>query len=133
LIENAFVPVEKWREGGRMEMMREGDGGWLLCENLMGCSDSDAGLAPMSPLCVVSVREGVNQGVLFYSFLSSSSSSSSSYSFPCLIMGTGNAEGGGEVVPDGVTSPHSDPLRDGSVLLLGFGKLLLGAEGLVAL
>jgi len=114
-----------------MEMMREGDGGWLLCENLMGCSDSDAGLAPMSPLCVVSVREGVNQWVLFYSFLSSSSSSS--YSFPCLIMGTGNAEGGGEVVPDGVTSPHSDPLRDGSVLLLGFGKLLLGAEGLVAL
>jgi hypothetical protein len=86
--------------------------------------------ANVSSLRCICEGGGVNQGVFLYSFLSSSSSSSS---FPCLVMGTGNAEGGGEVVPDGVTSPHSDPLRDGSVLLLGFGKLLLGAEGLVAL
>lgn len=37
------------------------------------------------------------------------------------------------VVPDGVASPQADPLRDGSVLLLRFGKLLLGAERFVGL
>lgn len=31
-------------------------------------------------------------------------------------------------IPDGVTSPQTDPLWDRSVLLLGSGKLLLGAE-----
>ncbi len=36
-------------------------------------------------------------------------------------------------IPDGVTSPQSDPLRDRSVLLLGSCELLLRAEGLVAL
>jgi hypothetical protein len=36
-------------------------------------------------------------------------------------------------IPDGVTSPQSDPLRDRSVLLLGSRELLLRAEGLVAL
>jgi hypothetical protein len=36
-------------------------------------------------------------------------------------------------VPDGVTSPQSNPLGNGSVLLLSSGELLLGAEGLVAL
>jgi hypothetical protein len=36
-------------------------------------------------------------------------------------------------VPDGVTCPQSDPLRDRPVLLLSFGELLLRAEGLVAL
>jgi hypothetical protein len=36
-------------------------------------------------------------------------------------------------LPDGVVGSQPDPLRDGTVLLLGFGKLLLGAEGLVAL
>jgi hypothetical protein len=37
------------------------------------------------------------------------------------------------IVPDGVTSPQSDPLWNGSVLLLGSCELLLRAEGLVAL
>lgn len=32
------------------------------------------------------------------------------------------------VVPDGVAGPQANPLRDGAVLLLRFGKLLLGAE-----
>jgi hypothetical protein len=41
--------------------------------------------------------------------------------------------GGWFDVPDGVTSPQSDPLRDRSVLLLGFRQLLLRPEGLVAL
>ena len=36
------------------------------------------------------------------------------------------------VVSDGVTGPQTNPLGDGTVLLLGFGKLLLGAETLVA-
>jgi len=36
-------------------------------------------------------------------------------------------------VPDGVTGPQSDPLRDGPVLLLGSRELLLRAEGLMAL
>ncbi|KAK2628534.1 hypothetical protein QTJ16_001637 [Diplocarpon rosae] len=36
-------------------------------------------------------------------------------------------------VPDGITSPQSDPLWDRSVLLLGSGELHLCAEGLVAL
>jgi hypothetical protein len=31
-------------------------------------------------------------------------------------------------IPDGVTSPQTNPLWDGSVLLLGSGKLLLGTE-----
>jgi hypothetical protein len=36
------------------------------------------------------------------------------------------------VVSNGVTSPEANPLRDGTVLLLSFGKLLLGTETLVA-
>jgi hypothetical protein len=36
-------------------------------------------------------------------------------------------------LPDGVTGSQTDPLRNRTVLLLGFGKLLLGAEGLLAL
>ena len=40
---------------------------------------------------------------------------------------------GGLFVPDGVTGPQSNPLWDGSVLLLRTRKLLLGTEGLVAL
>jgi hypothetical protein len=39
----------------------------------------------------------------------------------------------GQSVPDGVTSSQADPLGNGPVLLLGFRKLLLGSEGLVAL
>ena len=39
----------------------------------------------------------------------------------------------GRVVPNGVVGPEADPLRDGAVLLLGLGQLLLGAEGLVGL
>jgi hypothetical protein len=39
----------------------------------------------------------------------------------------------GWYLPDGVTGPETNPLGDGTVLLLSFGKLLLGAETLVAL
>jgi hypothetical protein len=38
-----------------------------------------------------------------------------------------------EVVPDGITGPETNPLRDGSVLLLCSGELDFCAEGLVAL
>ncbi len=37
------------------------------------------------------------------------------------------------IVPDGVTSSQSDPLRNWTVLLLGSGELLLRTEGLVGL
>lgn len=36
-------------------------------------------------------------------------------------------------VPDGVASAQANPLGDGAVLALSLSKLLLGAEGLVAL
>jgi hypothetical protein len=39
----------------------------------------------------------------------------------------------GTGIPDGVSSPQTDPLRDGSILLLSLCKLDLGAERLVAL
>jgi hypothetical protein len=37
------------------------------------------------------------------------------------------------VVSDGVTGPETNPLGNRTVLSLSFGKLLLGAETLVAL
>lgn len=37
------------------------------------------------------------------------------------------------IVPDSVTGAQTDPLGNGTVLLLGLGKLLLGLEGLLAL
>ena len=40
---------------------------------------------------------------------------------------------GGRNLPDGVAGSQTNPLRDGAVLTLSFGKLLLGAESLVAL
>jgi hypothetical protein len=36
-------------------------------------------------------------------------------------------------LPDGVASAQANPLGDRAVLALSLGKLLLGAEGLVAL
>ncbi len=39
----------------------------------------------------------------------------------------------GLCLPDGVTGPETNPLGDGTVLLLSFGKLLLGTETLLAL
>jgi len=36
-------------------------------------------------------------------------------------------------LPDGVTGPETNPLGNRTVLSLSFGKLLLGAETLVAL
>ena len=35
--------------------------------------------------------------------------------------------------PDGIARAQTDPLRDGTILLLGFGQLLLRAEGFVGL
>jgi len=42
-------------------------------------------------------------------------------------------QAGQNLVPDGVTGPQADPLGNGPVLLLGLGKLLLGAESLLGL
>jgi hypothetical protein len=41
--------------------------------------------------------------------------------------------GPGSIVPDGVVGAQTNPLRDRTVLLLGLGQLLLGAERLVGL
>ena len=37
------------------------------------------------------------------------------------------------IIPDSIPGPEADPLRDGTVLLLRLGELLLCAEGFVAL
>lgn len=37
------------------------------------------------------------------------------------------------MLPDGVSGPQTNPLGNGAVLLLGFGKLLLGTERFMAL
>jgi len=42
-------------------------------------------------------------------------------------------EGSSRDLPDGVASAQANPLGNGAVLTLSFGKLLLGAESLVAL
>jgi hypothetical protein len=38
-----------------------------------------------------------------------------------------------DLEPDGISRPQTNPLRDGPVLLLGSGELLLRAEGFVTL
>lgn len=75
--------------------------------------DADAGLAPVSPLGVVAVLLSV--------------------CCLCDIYGCEAVVASRGIVPDGVARPQADPLGDRAVLLLSFGKLLLGAEGLVAL
>lgn len=42
-------------------------------------------------------------------------------------------KGGGANAPDRIPSPQSNPLRNRTILLLGARKLLLRAEGFVAL
>ena len=56
----------------------------------------------------------------------------------CVVLLAGCARGtfllvGGRDLPDGVVGAQTNPLGDGAVLTLSFGKLLLGAESLVAL
>lgn len=99
------------------------DGGFEGVRIRSSCLDTDAGLAPVPPLGVVSVRT-----VLVMLFLRHHASGWNSTKWRGCY-----APEGGSYVPDGVTSPQSDPLRDRSVLLLGFRQLLLRPEGLVAL
>lgn len=80
--------------------------------------DANAGLAPMSPLGVVSVD-------------SCQPSSSAAHLLSDVVQWPWKWVGGS--VPDGVVRSEADPLGNWAVLLLRFGKLLLGAEGLVAL
>lgn len=82
------------------------------------CSDTDAGLAPMSPLGVVPVAITLAGALLC--------------SPPAALCGR-TLGLDGMLVPDGVTGPQADPLRDGSVLLLSSRELLLRPESLVAL
>lgn len=90
--------------------------------------DTDAGLAPMSPLCVVSGKiSHVSPTDLYVC------------SPLCLMLirfsyETGSPKVRNSVsVPDRVTSSKTDPLWDGTVLLLRLGELLLRAERLVGL
>ena len=97
--------------------MREDDG--MVVRGRMReaiCLDTDTSLTPMSSLRVVSVR-GVMLVLLRV----------------VKLIWWAWLWRWEESVPDGVTSSQSDPLRNRSVLLLSFRKLLLRAEGLVAL
>lgn len=78
--------------------------------------NADSGLAPMSSLGVVSEHIPL--------VLCPSS---------CPQIGASIARGGRLSIPDCVASSETDPLWDRTILLLGFGKLELGAERLVRL
>lgn len=78
--------------------------------------DADSGLAPMSSLGVVSEHVPL---VLCSSVASQ--------------MWASLLRGGQLSIPDCVASSETDPLWDRTILLLSFGKLLLGAERLVTL
>jgi hypothetical protein len=60
-------------------------------------------------------------------------SSSHVLTFQAFSLSFFRGTGPGSIVPDGVVGAQTDPLRDGTVLLLGLGQLLLGAERLVGL
>lgn len=59
--------------------------------------------------------------------------SHSSSCFPAPTSENQEKHGARLNLPDGVIRPQANPLGNGTVLLLSFGKLLLGAEGLLAL
>lgn len=80
--------------------------------------DTDAGLAPVPPLGVVSVGISI--------------SPCSVLQMPSLLL-LFDAIVLSVVVPDGVAGPQSNPLRDRAVLLLRLCELLLRAERLVGL
>jgi len=82
--------------------------------------DAETGLAPVASLGVVSSQK--------LSVLPSLASFHAQFLVPMLWE-----QAGQNLVPDGVTSPQADPLGNGPVLLLGLGKLLLGAESLLGL
>lgn len=94
--------------------------------------DADAGLAPVSSLGVVSEKKFMSvfgsmpkPHILIHSPSAPQHRRHSS--------GKSDNDSGGAFVPDGVVCPQSNPLWDWAVLLLRFGELLLGAEGLVGL
>jgi len=82
--------------------------------------DTETGLAPVSslgvvPVCVMSV------------------SCTSLFVAVVVISSVAHCDWRGRVccrqsIPDSVAGPQANPLRDGAVLLLRAGKLLLGAE-----
>jgi hypothetical protein len=74
--------------------------------------DAEAGLAPVTSLGVVTVCRTLCQRT---------------------VAASSFRDAGRHDVPDGVTGPQTDPLGDGAVLLLSFGKLDLGAERLLGL
>jgi hypothetical protein len=115
--------------------------------------DTDAGLAPVTSLGVVSEEKSVSIG--FCTFVCACvvglrcvwtdrkefdvfrgvrpHSSVARFDLPSSFHFEVSRAGPGSFVPDGVVGAQTDPLRDGTVLLLGLGQLLLGAERLVGL
>lgn len=66
-------------------------------------------------------------------FANPSSFQSPSFLLACSHFGKRQIHDARLNLPDGVVRPQANPLGNGTVLLLSFGKLLLGAEGLLAL
>ena len=85
--------------------------------------DTEAGLAPVSPLGVVAA-EIVGLAGRYCG---------ADVERKMVMLDSVSSNEVVENVPDSVTGPQADPLGDGTVLLLGFGKLLLGAERLLRL
>jgi len=97
----------------------------IQCVSPVGASrlDTDASLTPVPTLGVVSVHPSVLCSYLIRSVPLSVVCGLMPWLFLLLRW----------FVPDGVTGPETDPLWDRTVLLLGLGQLLLGAERLVGL
>ena len=93
--------------------------------------DTQAGLAPVTTLSVVPESCMSVPCSVVCAIARSSREVVESLPFP--IFRISLSEEFGRYLPDGVASTQTNPLRDGAVLTLSFGKLLLGAEGLVAL
>lgn len=106
----------------------------------MSCLDADTGLTPMSPFGIVSENEGFlvrirrqqrreGERVLGQNrFVKQDESRERDNEKRTTETGLRRTD-----VPNRVSSPQSDPLGNRAILFLGFGKLLLRAEGFVGL
>lgn len=107
---------------------------------------TETGLAPVPPLGVVAVRRGSLAFCLLSLLVSNigrgeergrkKKKKKKNLSSPLKIAKQNRLRyfrDQGGCLLDGVAGPQTNPLRDGTVLALGFSKLLLGAETLVAL
>lgn len=98
-------------------------------ENARASLDTQAGLAPVTTLSVVPDSLVSPSVPIVRSLDPVGEAVESKSTGPLLPL----IENFGRYLPDGVASAQANPLRDGTVLALSLSKLLLGAEGLVAL